>query len=201
VFFARNKRQESFWRLLTGFAGGDLYHATALWTLFHYMLMDRGALPWSAMRRARFVVGTALRRDYRSVPNGVLMLDEGPVNYLVNVGGYGPGWDGWETILMPDPREVEVRYVILHATAPETERRFVARARVRKFSVGPTGKAGIGPEQRMQGHRYWSGRLEAAGAQCLWLDTSGRTPEEVTEEVLRFLAAPRRADVPDAAPL
>jgi hypothetical protein len=197
----RDKRQESFWRLLTGFAGGDLYRATALWTLFHYMLMDRGAVPWSAMRRARYVVGTAIRRDYLDVPNGVLMLDEGPVNYLVNVGGYGPGWDGWETILMPDPREVDVRYVFLHATAPETEQRFVTRARKRKFSIGPTGKKDIGPEQRAEGHRFWSGRLAAAGAQCLWVDTSGRTVDEVTEEVLRFLAAPRRTDLPRPAPL
>jgi hypothetical protein len=106
--------------------------------------MDRGAVPWSAMRRARFVVGTAIRRDYLDVPNGVLMLDEGPVNYLVNVGGYGPGWDGWETILMPDPREVDVRYVFLHATAPETEQRFVTRARKQQVQHRP---------HRQEGHR------------------------------------------------
>jgi hypothetical protein len=189
TFFGRDKRRESAARIaLDGMMRRDRRRVAALWRLFRYLWRERSAFPWGALRRARFIVGTAARRDFRACGNGVLLLDEGPVNYLVNVGGYGPGWRGWADILVPDPVAVESIFIFLHAGRDALDTRERQRARPGKLRVGRTGKEGITAERRTEGHRFWSARLPEAGARCLWIETDGRTPEDVAGEVVRYIA-------------
>jgi hypothetical protein len=185
--FLRDKRGESLTALVRAGLSDDRRRLRAFCELFGYLRFRRSAAAWGAMRRARYIVGTALRRDYRDGSDGMLLLDEGPVTYLINVGGYGPDWEDWAELLVPDRATVDACYVFLDADPDALAERAVLRARPHKLRLGRTGKEQTSLEGRRVGHRFWASRLADAGARCLWLETAERSADEVADEVARFI--------------
>lgn len=183
-FFARDKRRESLLQLLAG----DREYAKAAVRLLRYTSIERGAILTRAIAQTRFILGTAKRTDYRKHPRGALLLDEGPVTHLVALGGYGPRWDDFVPLLVPDRSAADPVYIFLAAEGADIEARLRARARPAKFRVGRTGKEGTDVAGRAIGQRYWFERLTRAGVRCLWVDTSGKPAETVEAEVLPFLS-------------
>lgn len=188
-FFRRDRRQESGLRLLRQ-KDGPADRSRAFRDLFRYILIERRAIFVSAWRRARFIVGVPARRDWLGSGH-VLLLDEGPLTYLVTLGGYGPAWAGWWRILVPDPREIHAVFIFLAGSPAVVDERVARRARPHKFRVGRTGKEGITREHRMEGQRFWYKRLRAEGVDALWLETDDLEPEEVHARVRAYLGRVR----------
>lgn len=184
-FFRRDRKQESGLRLLRD-PGNHADRAGAFRRLFRFLLIERRAIFVSAWRRARFIVGVPARRDWLG-PRSVLLLDEGPVTYLVTLGGYGRGWAEWWRILVPDPQEAHGIFIFLAGSPSVVDERVARRARPHKFRVGRTGKEGITREHRMEGQRFWYERLRAEGVDVLWVETDGLGPEEVHARVKEYL--------------
>lgn len=188
-FFRRDRAQESGLRLLRD-RSSYADRASAFRRLFRYLLIERRAIFVSAWRRARFIVGLPARRDWLG-PGNVLLLDEGPVTYLVTLGGYGSGWEEWWRVLVPDPHEVHGIFIFLAGSPAVVDERVARRARPHKFRVGRTGKEGITREHRMEGQRFWYERLRAEGVDALWIETDDMEPEVVHARVKAYLVRVR----------
>lgn len=196
-FFGRDRKQESGLRLLRE-KGSHVDRSNAFRRLFRYLLIERRAIFVSAWRRARFIVGLPARRDWLG-PGNVLLLDEGPLTYLVTLGGYGTRWGDWWRILVPDPHEVHGIFIFLAGTPGVVDGRVARRGRPHKFRVGRTGKEGITREHRMVGQRFWYERLRAEGVDTLWVETDDLGPEEVHARVKAYLLR-IRPDLASAEP-
>lgn len=167
-------------------------------TLFWYLWQKRSAGVRYAVRRAAYITGVAASSE---LDRGNTFSDEGPVNYLVNVGGYGSEWAQFERVLLPENGSVISFYVYLQASETVIQERLKRRGHSRKKRERRTGKEGVSEAMRHEGRLYWLERLQAAGANTLVVETDNRSAGEVAQSVKDFIQRVLSdAGVPKPAP-
>ena len=160
----------------------------AFFELFCYLTRERG-VPWgSAARRAAFITGVPAHSKHAANGQcGVLYSDEGPVGYALAVGVSGPQWAYFDRILLTEVPESMAFFIYLQASESTVHTRRRHRGRPAKKRKGLTGKEGMDANKRHEGRIYWLTRLQAAGAHTLIVVTDNRAPEEVAQEVVKFV--------------
>ena len=160
----------------------------AFFELLGYLRRERGVPLGAGARRAAFITGVPAHRAHaRNDKYGVLYSDGGPVGYALAVGASGPQWAHFERILLPEVPESIPFYIYLQASDSTVHARRKHRERPAKKRKGLTGKEGMDAHKRHEGRIYWLTRLQAAGAHTLIVVTDNRAPEEVAQEVVKFV--------------
>ncbi len=171
---------------------------------YTYLRKKKCASRRLSFRRAVAITGIPGCTSFVAVGNGVMLIEEGPVSYLCSCGGWGLGWEKWVDVLLPDTRSVSI-FIVLSATPEELALRSNLRARSPQRRTCRTGKEGIGVEARAPAYEYWTRHLSKAGAHCLHISTSSRSPEDIARKVVQYIRsidmAPRNnAEVEVATP-
>ena len=167
-------------------------------TLVWYLWQRRGAGVRYAVRRSAYITGVAASSG---LDHGKVFSDEGPVTYLVNVGGYGSDWAHFERVLLPENPATIPFYIYLQASELMIQERLKRRGHSRKKRERRTGKEGVSEAMRHEGRLYWLERLQAAGANTLVVETDNRSAGEVAQSVKDFIQRVLSdAGVPKPAP-
>lgn len=167
----------------------------ALAKLAGYFHRDRGMRMREALRIATFIAMTPAALRPEPGRNRALLVDEGPVVYLLNRGGAGPGWERYAPLLQPDHPGVRSAFVFLRASdqvlkARRAERRArgISERNLAKAAPVREGKSQTSEADRRIGQQFWFETLVSSGASCLMLDTDGKSPDALLAELQAFLS-------------
>ena len=151
---------------------------------YRYLRVEKRVPRAPAARRAAAITGIPACPSFARVRDGVLLVEEGPLMYFTGCGGYGPHWEEWVRILLPDDRRVRSFFVVLRASPEEIRKRRNMRGRIRKRRSWPKGTEGMTDDLQEQARCYWLPRLSKEGAYCIEIGTDDRSASEVAQEIV-----------------
>lgn len=156
-------------------------------SVLNQLLVVRKAKLIPSMKRCLKLMSSLSRLDHAKKDGGTLILDEGPIGYMLTVGCFGQSWSQWLSVLFPGCRDFKLIFVFLAVSdnelASRRERRLSLTGRDYRSEADPaTGR--ICDSQKAFGRGYWQKALSNFGARVIEIDTTGLTSDEVAENLI-----------------